>query len=389
VADLRARLLALHARYRDLVFVVAAFLVTRLSLLGLIYFTRELLPERANNRHKDYTAFPASTLWDSFARWDSGWYNRVATSGYFLQGGQSDVAFFPAFPYLARYVGKLLGRDHWVGGLVVTNLATVAGMYFLYKLAQRYLDAPGARRAVWMALAFPTANFFSCFYSEGLFFFAVAGALYFYEEDRLFVAALFGIFAAFTRTTGVLLAPALVFGAVHRRGWRLADLRRVSLRSWAGIGALCLIPLGLVLFMWMLKVQVGDPWAFLKAQATWSRGSSRSPLMALYEETVDLNDPGLHKVWDLFTSVFLIAVSAYALRRLDSGLTIFCLLSVLVPLTSGKVMSMERFATCVVPAFLVLAMWTRRPFVERAVLIGMTMFLALHAVLFADWYWAG
>ena len=35
--------------------------------------------------------------------------------------------------------------------------------------------------------------------------------------------------------------------------------------------------------------------------------------------------------------------------RLDAGLTIFCLLSVLVPLTSGKVMSMERFATCVGP----------------------------------------
>ena len=41
-------------------------------------------------------AFPSHPLWDSFCRWDSGWYDRVARRGYFLQEGQSDVAFFPA-----------------------------------------------------------------------------------------------------------------------------------------------------------------------------------------------------------------------------------------------------------------------------------------------------
>ncbi len=368
-------------RRRAAVFVTSAFVVSRAAIFFLIFCARQFIPEQPGNRHKDYVAFPTSTLWDSFARWDSGWYGRIADKGYFPTGGQSDVAFFPAYPYGARYLGKLLGVSYWAGGLVLSNVALLGALFFMYWLARKYLDEDGARRTLWMMLAFPTAIFFSCFYTESLYVLAVAAALYYYEDDRYLPAALCAMFAAFTRSTGILLLPALAGGAIWRRGLRLEGQTPRTL--W-----FALIPLGLLAFMWMLKSQVGDPLAFLKAQEFWHRTSGTSPLATLYEETRDINLAENHKVLDLINTVLLLALVAYSLRRLDSSLTILLFLSILMPITSGKVHSMERYAL-MPPVFLALGLATKRPAVERAVLVVMAMFLGLHTVLFAGWYWAG
>ena len=49
-------------------------------------------------------------LWDTFARYDSGWYFGIARHGYeFVEGGRSNLAFFPVYPLLMRYLGLALG----------------------------------------------------------------------------------------------------------------------------------------------------------------------------------------------------------------------------------------------------------------------------------------
>jgi hypothetical protein len=367
--------------------IAGLFVACRAALFAVVYTSRYVIPERSPNWNKDYVAFPGSKLWDSFARWDSGWYNRIARDGYYLEGSQSDVAFFPAYPYLSRWLGAVFG-SHWAAGLVLSNVALLFGLFFLYGTARRYLDRQGAERAVLFALVFPSSIFFSCFYTEGLFFFAVAGAFYFYERDRLLPAALFGALAVLTRSTGVLLFPAFTLGALHRERYRL---RPLGLRPLF----LLLIPAALLVFMLMLKEQVGDPFAFVKAQAGWGRGSA-SPITAIYEEAKRIlpmnerpNAESLFLVIDMGATLGLFAVAAFALTRLDAAHAVFALLSVVVPLASGRVLSMERFAACVVPMYLVVAMVTARPSRERAVTAAFALSLALHAVFFANWYWAG
>jgi Gpi18-like mannosyltransferase len=375
-------------RFATARFIVAAFLLWRGALFAVDFAVVHTLPERQPNSNKDYSAFPRSPFWDSFARWDSGWYDRIARRGYYREGGQSNVAFFPAYPYLSRWLGQVVG-GHWVAGLLISNLGLLLGLFFLHGIARRYLDEDGARRAVLFALVFPGSWFFSTFYTEGLFFFSVAGTFYFYERDRLLPTGLFGFLAALTRSTGLLLFPALLLGALHRRGWRLRDLTpRLLHLLW--------IPAGLGVFMWILAHQVGDPWAWVSAQAGWGRGLS-FPLTTLFEEAMRVDwsfrwstfSTPLFLVLDLATTLGLFAVVAASLRRLDSAHTVFALLCILVPLASGKVLSMLRFASCVLPLFLVLAVAARRPLVDRFVTYAFALFLALEAVLFSRWYWAG
>src|SRR5206468_4672865 len=59
-----------------------------------------------------------SSFWDPFTRYDSGWYFQIARYGYpFVAGGPpvglgkpGKIAYFPLYPLLMRYAGRLLDR---------------------------------------------------------------------------------------------------------------------------------------------------------------------------------------------------------------------------------------------------------------------------------------
>src|SRR5262249_4941659 len=78
-------------------------------------------------QRESFTMFGrTSPFWVTFTRYDSGWYYAIARTGYdaspALAGGRSNIAFFPVYPLLMRYVGRLFGRapsDVYLGGIVV------------------------------------------------------------------------------------------------------------------------------------------------------------------------------------------------------------------------------------------------------------------------------
>ncbi len=62
-------------------------------------------------QREQFTVYPSTHLfWDTFARWDSGWYFGIARYGYeFVEAGRSNLAFFPVYPLLMRYVALAMG----------------------------------------------------------------------------------------------------------------------------------------------------------------------------------------------------------------------------------------------------------------------------------------
>jgi hypothetical protein len=361
-------------------FVVRSFLLGRAGLLAVVFLARAWVPDRSPNDDRDFVAFPAHPLWDSFCRWDSGWYDRVARRGYFLKDGQSDVGFFPAFPYLSRWLGRVFG-GHFAAGLVISNAALLLGLLCLYELATRHLGVNGARRAVWLVLAYPATIFCSAYYTEGLFFLATAACFVFYERGRFLQAGLFGGLAALTRLTGVFLFPALLAGVAWRGGFRL---RTVTPRAlW-----LLLIPAAFSVVPLVLARQVGGPWAFLTGASHWGR-SITEPLATLARAAFGLGSAGLIDGLDLLAAVGLLAVTVVALRWLDPAYGLFALLSVALPLCSGRVHSMDRYSMSVLPVFLVLARVTRRAAVARAVFAASVGLMLVQTALFVSWRWAG
>ena len=95
--------------------ILLPFLWTRLLLVGLAWFGDQMsvswtypFPEAARRGW----AFVPSTWIDSFGRWDAHWYLDVASRGYELRGPlvsvQSNVAFFPLYPFTVRVLHAVL-----------------------------------------------------------------------------------------------------------------------------------------------------------------------------------------------------------------------------------------------------------------------------------------
>ena len=334
-----------------------------------------------------WRAFPAHPFWDGWVRWDAGWYRIVATKGYADRTwGTNALAFYPLYPYATRAVAAVVG-NHWIAGLLVSNVATLLALAYLARIAARYLDPDGVRRSLIYLLIFPSSFFLSAYYSEGLFLLTTAAAFHEYLSGRYTRAGAWGFLAAMTRPTGIALFPAFAAGYL----WRMRTREDRPIGSPLG---LLLIPAGLGAFMVLLYVQAGDPLAFVRAHGAWGR-SFASPARALWDSLthIDWTLPRDHMnavtALDAVTAVLFLALPLRLFRRYDPALPIYALLLILMPLSTGSLKSMMRLEVASFPAFFALAELGERRDADRAIVFLSAIFLGLLNVRFANWYWAG
>lgn len=192
---------------------------------------------------------------DNLRNWDVIWYEQLRDSGYVAPGaGLSDVAFFPLFPYVWRWLG--VGRL----GMALLN----AGLFTLAATwLARQLAVPARLQLLWLST--PVLLFMAVPYSEA-FFFAFGAMLLVGLRRRQLGWWLLGLLGCgLTRSASSLFVPALAFTmllwASQPGQWRTA-LR------WGLLGLLVLlVTTGAVAYMqWQ---QVGDPLAFAHIQSHW------------------------------------------------------------------------------------------------------------------------
>ena len=196
----------------------------------------------------------ADALLAPWLRSDALWYLKAATVGYI--DGQT-FAFFPAFPAFTRLFA-LLFREELVAALVVSNLATIAGLVLAHRLFKGLVGEARAVVATWAIALFPTSFFFVAPYAESLLLAAGCGALLKARERKWIPAAVFAAIAVLSRPFGILLVIPMFFIARGGRGW----LRWLPLMASAG--AL----LGWAAFA---ASKTGQLTALLQVQQTWQR----------------------------------------------------------------------------------------------------------------------
>ena len=74
-------------------------------------------------------------------------------------------------------------------------------------------------------------------------------------------------------------------------------------------------------------------------------------------------------------------------RQARIGSSIRCQDRTAAAMLTASLMSMPRFDLVVFPAFILLALWGRRPIVNSVIVSLFLPLLGLFTVLFADWYW--
>ena len=174
-------------------------------------------------QHEQFTVFEStSPFWDTFARYDSGWYYQIAANGYtFVPGGPSagigkpgKIAFFPLYPVSMQYTGRLFGTarsDVYLGGILVSWISFIAASVALFFLARLDLNRRQAERAVLLTAIFPFSFFFGMVYTEALFLLLTVLSFYGFRTRHWILGGLAGALATATRVNGILMLPVLAW----------------------------------------------------------------------------------------------------------------------------------------------------------------------------------
>lgn len=336
-----------------------------------------------------------------WAHWDGAWYSEIATEGY----GERDpasTAFFPLYPMLVRF-GAAIGGGPAAWGILVSLVATLFALYFVYRIAEKLYDIRTARAATLAFAFFPTAFFMNAVYTEALFLALTAGSVWAALVRRdLLIAGILGALAAATRNLGILLLIPLLLELMRHR-------REFGVR---GLFGLSLVPLGLAGYAAFLWARFGEPLVFVRQQGEYWGRELASPLKiareawrASREGVSYMLEPAIlflgpdptpaleaSNVLNLAFLIFFLAVMAVGLFVLPPGFSLYSLFLVLLPVFTPSVtfplMSQPRFMLGAFPMFLVLGYLLSR---SRVALVLWLLFsgglgVALTA-LFTTWRW--
>ncbi len=203
----------------------------------------------------------------SWRRFDTVFFLQVAHRGYTNQGLG---AFFPLYPYLVRGVAYLLGKHFTLAALVVAWTCAWGSFAWFYRLAEREFGARIARLALLFLAFCPVGLFAFAPYSESVFLLVSIGAVERARAGRFWQAGLLGALGMLARPTGILLLIPLGWECLRRLAWVKQKPWRDSSR-WLPWLSLALIPAALLGYMLALKLETGNPLAFLHGENLWSR----------------------------------------------------------------------------------------------------------------------
>lgn len=355
--------------------VLIDFAATRIAIIVIAELAAVIIGQRAGS-HVQESSYALLAVW---GRWDAVHYIDIATRGY--QG--TDMAFFPLFPLLVRYVGELAG-NHLIAGLLVSNASFFFGLLYLYKLLEHEYDRAVARRAIFYVSIFPTAVYFAAVYTESLFFMLTVASFYYMRSRQWWLAGILGFFAALTRVEGVLLIVPFFIE------W-LAQDKPLRPRAFADLAAGLLVPLGMAAYMAYLWVLRADPLYFSHVQSHWNRHLAMpwvSVVNAVWKIEHALTAQVVaNQSLEIAFTLLMVAVLLLGWHSLRPSYIAYMALSILVPMSTSNLMSMPRFALVLFPMFAILARWGERPWVNNVILAFSLPLLGLFTVLFADWYW--
>jgi hypothetical protein len=373
--------------------VLVPFGIIRLAIILIAWFSQYFAPnpdypiQKAIQRGWHFSSYKLLDIW---ARWDTGWYLSIVRQGYKvgdITSEQSNIVFFPLYPYLVRLSSYLIPSSLRTSGLLLLIGILLSNIFFLIALVLFYRlvielfnNQSVARRSVWYLLLFPTSFFFSCFYTESTFLVLCVAAFYAASREKWVIASLLGCLLALSRPLGVLIVIPLAWMYLEKCNWKLRRMR-------ADMAWFILIPTGFLAFLIYAYSLTGDLFAPLHAQAAWSRDSITTPWQTLFDPTSLDYAYFVTRIDQSLTIVFIV-LSLVSLKFLPSAsFGIYSLLEILFPTLTGTLISQSRFLAVVFPVFIVMALAGRRRIVDQ---ITTVISLSMQVLLVAAWtrlYW--
>jgi Gpi18-like mannosyltransferase len=238
--------------------IIAAFVTSRLTCGFFAYFghlqrnTGPQIPGRWEG---------VSSWWlNPWTLYDSKYYLSIAREGY----RELTAPFFPLYPMLMRFGGQS-ETGMAVAGIIISNIALLAALYFLYRLTELDFDSRTATGAVWLLVFFPTTAFFSAVYTESTFLLLLLLCFYSARKHQWMIAGLAGTLASLCRNPGVLIFAALALEYLREQeySWQKLELPHLFFVSLPLVSFI-----GVQAYLWEL---LGSPLAAVAVQQQFYR----------------------------------------------------------------------------------------------------------------------
>lgn len=192
---------------------------------------------------------------DSYVRgasiWDSGWYRTIVDGGYStarppgMREGTANIAFFPAYPMVSRFVSDVTGLSTSMSMHLVALCCGLAATVLLWAMV-RDIDEERTATAATALFAFSTGSFaLSMLYSEGMFLVAAISCCWLLMRERYLLAGLAAAVGTATRPTGVVLVVVCAVAVVFATRERRVSAAIGAALSTVGIGAFFVFLYGL------------------------------------------------------------------------------------------------------------------------------------------------
>jgi hypothetical protein len=385
-------------------FALQVYLSLRVALSGVAALVRALYPGDLGP-HEVLRPYLGVTpveggarglLLGVWQRWDTLWYMLIARDGYSMQ----DTRIFapPLYPWLMRALGSVFGGGEAAllfAGLIVSNLACIALLTYLYLLVEHEWDVVRARRSVVYLAIFPTSFYLFAAYAESLFLLCAVAAFYHARRGEWLPAGIWGLFCPLARLPGVVIVAPL--GWEYARQWWIARGSAHPLPWWRG-WPLVLVVLGGLAYplyaYWVIGS--GSLWAPFAVHTQRFMGRFAWPWESLWTAVRVLASGQFRFVepFDLLLALLFIALTIAAFRKLPLIYPLYMAAMLAGTLTKVSdiqpLLAVSRYVLVLFPGFVVLARWGwQRVWVHRLVIYGFSALLIFFTGQFAIWGWVG
>jgi len=328
-------------------------------------------------------------MWTNF---DGVHYITLAIYGHGAAGKTSLMsAFFPVYPWLISTVNTVV-HHYTYSGLIISNLAFLISLYFLYKLFLLDYKEKISRFALTLIMIFPTAFFFGSVYTESVFLLLSVLAFYCARKKNFLLAGIFAAIASATRITGIFLWPALIIEFYLAYGSKIKNMLRPQL-IW-----LTLPPLGLLSYMRYQMIYTGSAITFITTQSAIGSNRVVDKLILLHQVFyryvrmiifVDHTDPLFFTVLlEFLVGLGFLILLIFSVKKIRPSYWLYCFLSYILPTFTGTFSSLPRYVVVLFPLFGFLAVFLEKhhPYLRYLYFIISIIFAFIAVSLFTRGY---
>lgn len=354
--------------------ILGFYAVWRAWLVALAFFAQKYIPFVSTfTPHNNFGLHLPWWQW-VWANFDGVVFLVIARSGYTA----SEVPFFPLYPLMVRFTKYLTALPYLQSGLLVSTLAFLVGLWFVWKLLVREKKSSLLTLVLLLILCFPTAYHYTAVYNDSLFFALATMTLYYAREKKYWLAGLLGGLATLARLNGLALFFVLLaeyfFSFLDKKNlwnfqfWFDAFQKSVHPRQIIKSGVLFagLIPLAFLGYLAFIDKTFGDWNLFFTGVEVWHRSKLTFPLQTFWRYVkILLVSPRITFVYivalfeALFTLMYL-GILFFSWKKIHPTFWIMMFFHWLIPVLTGTLQGMPRYGLHLFPMYFCLALWLEK-----------------------------